>query len=354
MTADTVGGVWTYALELTAALAGRDVEVTLAAMGPGLGPEQRAEAGVSRARRVYAERFRLEWMEEPWEDVERAGEWLLRIAEEVEPDVVHLNGYAHAALPWGVPVLVVGHSCVCSWHEAVRGEPAGAQWSRYREEVARGLAAADLVVAPSATMLAALARHYAFAGERLVIANGRRAPASAARAKEPLVVSAGRLWDEAKNVAAVEGAAVGLPWPVLLAGEGSQERSRGNVGRLGRLSAGELRELLARASIFAHPARYEPFGLAPLEAGLAGCALVLGEIESLREVWGDAALYVDPDDEPGLARVLRELVEDRARREAFGARARERAARYTPERMAAGYSRAYSRLYSRRPAAAAS
>ena len=43
------------------------------------------------------------------------------------------------------PVLVVGHSCVLSWWEVVKGEPAPHQWSRYAAEVGRGLRAADLV-----------------------------------------------------------------------------------------------------------------------------------------------------------------------------------------------------------------
>jgi hypothetical protein len=34
MTADAVGGVWTYALELSGALARHDIEVVLATMGP--------------------------------------------------------------------------------------------------------------------------------------------------------------------------------------------------------------------------------------------------------------------------------------------------------------------------------
>jgi glycogen synthase len=53
----------------------------------------------------------------------------------------------------------------------------------------------------------------------------------------------------------------------------------------------------ARASIYALPARYEPFGLSALEAALSGCALILGDIPSLREVWLEAAPYVSPDDE---------------------------------------------------------
>ena len=36
---------------------------------------------------------------------------------------------------------------------------------------------------------------------------------------------------------------------------------------------------------------YEPFGLAPLEAALCGCAVVANDIGSLREVWGEAAIY---------------------------------------------------------------
>jgi glycosyltransferase involved in cell wall biosynthesis len=90
------------------------------------------------------------------------------------------------------------------------------------------------------------------------------------------------------------------------------------------------------------PARYEPFGLSALEAGLAGCALVLGDVATLREVWGDAALFVAPDDAGQLAAALRTLAADDAYRADLGARARARALTYTPERMAAGYLDAYA------------
>ncbi len=65
---------------------------------------------------------------------------------------------------------------------------------------------------------------------------------------------------------------------------------------------------LGRASIFALPARYEPFGLLPLEAALSGCALVLGDIPSLREVWGDAAWFVPPDDRDALTAAIGSLI----------------------------------------------
>jgi glycosyltransferase involved in cell wall biosynthesis len=79
-----------------------------------------------------------------------------------------------------------------------------------------------------------------------------------------------------------------------------------------------------------------------LEAALSGCALVLGDIASLREVWGDAALYVHPDDHLALRDALARLIADATLRHRLGRRARSRAMRYTPARMARGYIRAYS------------
>src|SRR4051812_30606259 len=257
MTADTVGGVWTYALELADALADHDVEVSFVAMGAPLDAAKRAELRVARVARAYAEPCALEWMTDPWRDVERTGDWLLEIAEDLQPDLVHVNGYAHAALPWQAPVVVAGHSCVLSWHEAVRGRPAGPEWSLYRKAVERGLASASLLVAPTHAMLDELVRLYEPPCRRTVVLNGRRC-AFASVAKEPFVLAAGRVWDEAKNVDALARVAPRLDWPVLVAGEGGPVAGVRAVGFVPRV---ELDRLLARAAIFAAPARYEPFGL---------------------------------------------------------------------------------------------
>src|SRR5439155_1168938 len=73
------------------------------------------------------------------------------------------------------------------------------------------------------------------------------------------------------------------------------------VGQIGSLA---LRRLYAEASIYAWPARYEPFGLSVLEAALSGCALVLGDIPSLRELWEGAAWFVPADDDGALAAAI--------------------------------------------------
>src|SRR4051794_21856830 len=107
MTTDTVGGVWTYALDLAGALASYDVTVHLATMGPPMSATQRAMFEDSGVASVHESTWALEWMPDPWPDVDRAGQWLLAVTDDVRADVVHLNGYVHAALPWPVPTVVV-------------------------------------------------------------------------------------------------------------------------------------------------------------------------------------------------------------------------------------------------------
>lgn len=332
MTTDPIGGVWTYTLHLVSALRGHGVETALASMGARLSGEQRREARDAGATALYATDLALEWMRNRGSEVDAAGEWLLEVRDAVEPDLVHLNGYVHASLPWGAPVVVVAHSCVYSWFAAVRGQAPGLEWQRYRNDVERGLRAADVVVAPTAAMLRSLGRHYAFSGERIVIHNG--VAEVRALEKRPCVVAAGRAWDEAKNLAALERVASRLPWQTRIVGAGTSE---------GVLSRATLNELLGHASIYAAPARYEPFGLSALEAATAGCALVLGDIDSLREVWGDAAAFVDPEDAVALESTLRTLIENPAELRTLARRALERSRTYTPERMASAYAGVYVR-----------
>lgn len=358
MTTDTVGGVWTYSLELARALGRQGVCVALATMGAPLTPDQRRQAARIATVEVYESAFHLEWMEDPWRDVARAGEWLLALEKTLKPDVVHLNGYAHGALHWRAPVVMVGHSCVLSWWQAVKGEAAPASWNRYRREVRRGLHAADMVVAPTAGMLSELRRLYGLPGQERVIFNGRSDELFAPAEKKPFVCTAGRLWDEAKNVGALCKVAPSLPWRVLVAGEARHPEGGGaaqvrNVRYLGKLSPVQLAACFGHASIYALPARYEPFGLSAVEAALAGCALVLGDIPTLREVWQDAALYVPPDDTRALEKTLKDLIGDTRRRQQLAQAARRVAQRYTPARMANGYLEAYQLLLGRRAAARA-
>jgi glycogen synthase len=198
-------------------------------------------------------------------------------------------------------------------------------------------------------MLKALERHYGPLPSAGVIPHARRHddfPPGPVR--EPFILATGRLWDEARNLEVLEAVAPRLDWPVLVAGDvrhpdGGEIRAR-YVRPLGQLPRRELSGYMGRASIFVMPARYEPFGLAALEAALAGCALVLGDIPSLREVWEDAAVFVPPEDTDMLARALRRLVSDPVLCNRMSTLARTRALAFSPERMGDAYLAVYADL----------
>lgn len=355
MTADAMGGVWSYALELVRELGARGHEVALATLGSLPRPAQARAAAAMPNLELFTRECALEWMENPWREVDAAGDWLLDLERKIEPDVAHINGYAHAALPFRCPIAVVAHSCVLSWWRGVKGSEAPRSWDRYRRRVARGLEAADAVIAPSAAILEAITDAHGVPIEGEVIANGvapeRHRPARA----EPFVLAAGRLWDEAKNLAALAACARDLPWPVRIAGPRRHPDGRlvevSGVDLLGVLEPPELAAWMGRASIYALPARYEPFGLSILEAALSGCALVLGDIATLRELWGNAAVFVAPDDPGALATALRGLIFDPRRRRQLARDAMERAARFSAAEMGRSYVGLYQRLMA--PAAAA-
>jgi len=352
MTTDAVGGVWTYCLDLIEATRPHGVRYTLACLGPPPSDAQRQRAAKLDNLRLECMECKLEWMAGPWEDVEASARWLRTLEARDLPDVVHLNGYSHGSAGFRAPVLVVAHSCVLSWWRAVKGAEAPPEWDEYRRRVSAGLARAAQVVAPTAAMLGEVRRLYSPRATSRVIPNGRSHARPVAAPRGPVVASVGRVWDEAKNLAAVARAAQEIPWPCVVAGDatlpGGASTRLENVQLLGQAAPERVWELLERSWIFAHPARYEPFGLAPLEAALAGCALVLGDIPSLREVWGDAATYAHPDDGAGLAHELRRLIEDESLRTAMAQRAGWRARRYSAEAFGRAYASLYSEMTARR------
>src|ERR1041385_7581356 len=158
MTADTVGGVWTYALELTRALQPFGVEVLLAVMGPSLSAAQTNDARSIPNLNLFKSNYKLEWMPDCWSDVKHAGDWLLHLENRLQPDLVHLNGYAHANLPWHSPTLVAGHSCVYSWWQAVKHDTPPAEWDFDKTALTTCLTPADLAAPPRSPMTRRLTR----------------------------------------------------------------------------------------------------------------------------------------------------------------------------------------------------
>jgi glycosyltransferase involved in cell wall biosynthesis len=110
----------------------------------------------------------------------------------------------------------------------------------------------------------------------------------------------------------------------------------------------EVSAWLRRASIYAFPARYEPFGLSVLEAALGGCALVLGDLPTLREQWDGRAVFVPPEDPAILRLAIESLIANPDLRHALAMRAQRHALTLSPRRMAHAYMNLYSDLLARR------
>lgn len=82
------------------------------------------------------------------------------------------------------------------------------------------------------------------------------------------------------------------------------------VHLLGRVSDDDLRHSYAHAALCVQPARYEGFGLQPLEALACGAPLVVFAEPAVQEVVGDAALIVVDKTEDALAAAMVQLWQD--------------------------------------------
>lgn len=352
ITADTVGGVWTYCLELCKALQPYNVQFSVVTTGAKLSMNQWEEVHALQNVRVYETDYLLEWMENPWRDIDESGDYLLQLEEEIQPDLIHLNCYAYGSLKWKAPVVMVAHSDIYSWWISVRREDPPAEWNEYFFRVKRGLEQADLLVAPSAAMLDFINNIYAPAVDHKVIYNARNPNLFSRRAKHETVMSMGRIWDEAKNVNLLATAARKINYTIKLAGDNHFEHnaidvSQNNVHYLGKLTSRQIADELSTAAIYALPARYEPFGLSALEAALSGCALVLGDIPSLREIWQEHAVYVDTNDADALADTINRLMRSKKTLLQYARNAHSHAMQFAPQVLAHQYMEAYKHLLHR-------
>ncbi len=335
MTTDAVGGIWRYSVDLAAGLAGCGVRTMLAVLGPSASPAQRAEAEAVPGLRLVDTGLPLDWTAEAPAELARASERLARMAALAVVSGVHLHAPALAgAAHWPAPVVAVAHSCVATWWRAVRGGPMPDDFAWRSTATQAGLLAAQGVIAPTAAHARATEAAYGSMPME-VVHNGSRARPVAARPRRPGVLTAGRLWDAGKAADWLDRAAPGLHVPVLGAGPtrgpGGAEARFDHLRLLGTLAPDALAAEYAGATVFASMARYEPFGLAVLEAAQSGMALVLSDTPGFRELWDGAAIFVA--DEAGLLPALRQTL---ATPEPWAARAQERARRYTVEAMAAG------------------
>jgi glycosyltransferase involved in cell wall biosynthesis len=368
VTTDTITGVWTYTRELVTGLLCNGHRVTLVSFGNIPLPMQTAWMKDLHGLDYHPTAFRLEWMQEAESDLDDSTAYLQNLVEEVRPDLLHLNQFGYGGLAVDIPRVVVAHGDFITWWQTVHGrEPEESRWLRwYRDIVVRGMEGADSVVAPSGWMLETLRGCYAQPERGCVIYNGRNPVLfNPYVTKEDSVLAVGRLWDAGKQVSLLTQKAHSLPVCIVASDQPPDsprppirtdvklQIEQNSIAFRGPQNEAQLRILYSRAAIYATTARYEPFGMPALEAALSRCAIIANDIPSLREIWGEAALYFRRNDANSLAEVIRSLGENREMCRAYGNRAYQRAReRFTTKRMVDDYVKLYGTLMSERVVAA--
>ena len=360
VTGDTLSGSWTYTRELVTGLVTRGVRVTLVTFGEIPLPAQTAWMDHLHGLDYHPTAFRLEWMQEAEHDWGESSAFLVTLVKELRPSILHLNQFCYGDLAVNVPRVVMAQGDLITWKESVQDrEPhsAGAtKW--YRKTIARGIAGADAVVAPSAWMLGRIRACYANPRRAEVVYPGRNPIFfNPYISKEDSVLAIGRLVDAGKQVSLLTQHS--HPIPVCIVGsEHTVATPRipiradvkvatddTSVAIRGPQTEAQLRALYSRAAIYAATARYDPLGMGALEAAFSRCAIVANDIPSFREMWSDAALYFRTNDAGSLAESIQRLNQDRTMRRAYAELAYNRAReRFTTKRMIGEYLTLYRSL----------
>jgi glycogen synthase len=360
VTTDTLSGVWTYTRELVTGLIGRGVRVTLVSFGEIPMPSQTTWMENLPELDYRPTAFRLDWMQYAEQDLRDSSAYLTDLVHELQPDLLHLNQMCYGNLPVRVPRIVVAHRDFLTWWRALHAnEPEDREWLKwYRSVIRRGMAQASAVIAPTAWMRDAICECYTQPGYCKVIYPGRNPLLfNPYVSKEHSVLAVGRFADVGKQVSLltqhshrlpvciVGTEAPARPFPVPIRADVKVATETLSVALKGPQTDSQMRTLYSRASLFAATSRYEPFGMAAVEAALSRCAIVANDIPSLREVWDDAAVYFRTNDAESLAEVLDRLSTHRDLCRGYANRAYQRAReRFSAKRMLDEYTQLYGEL----------
>lgn len=241
------------------------------------------------------------------------------------PNVFFASAYT-APLALRVPLAVAIHDVSFAAHP---------EWFRPREGARRRLLtrqaarSADVIFTISEFSKREIVERLSVASERIRVTYPSVTPraASATIAREPLVLFVGSIFNRRRlpaTISAFAAATASRPGARLVIAGADRSypaqdlaalAAEAGVGKRVELrhyvSEEDLSTLYARASVFVFLSEYEGFGLTPLEALSAGVPAVVLDTPVAREIYGDAAWYVAPDDDVrSAAAAIRRLLED--------------------------------------------
>jgi glycosyltransferase involved in cell wall biosynthesis len=111
---------------------------------------------------------------------------------------------------------------------------------------------------------------------------------------------------------------------------------------LGYVAETDLPALYSGAQLFAYPSMYEGFGMPPAEAMACGVPVAVAGTSCLPEIFGEAAMLIDPEDIEGTATLLAGALTDETWRRSAVSKGFLVAGRYTWENCIAGTLEVYA------------
>jgi len=117
----------------------------------------------------------------------------------------------------------------------------------------------------------------------------------------------------------------------------SEIKSRGLSGKVeteGYLSPTELSKLFSKAAAYIFPSLSEGFGIPGLNAMASGLPVVASDIPTLKEVYGEAALYFDPNDPNNIAQAIKKVLTDEKAKIVLVEKGKEQVKKYSWQKMA--------------------
>lgn len=118
--------------------------------------------------------------------------------------------------------------------------------------------------------------------------------------------------------------------------------------RLGYLPLEELVVLYNLATVLAMPSLYEGFGLPILEAMKCGCPVVCSSSGSIKEVAGDAAYYVDPNNRESIKSGLEKIFNSKLLQEKLQKKGMLQAKKFSWNKTIAQTIEVYKRIFNER------
>ncbi|HEX9008354.1 MAG TPA: glycosyltransferase family 1 protein, partial [Patescibacteria group bacterium] len=106
------------------------------------------------------------------------------------------------------------------------------------------------------------------------------------------------------------------------------------IKMLGFVEDQDISKIYSLALALVHPSKMEGFGLTGLEAMKLGLPVISSNATCLPEVYGDAALYFDPNDVSGLVFLLETIIKDKELRDELVNKGENQAKKYSWRKMA--------------------